>query len=58
MIAQKHQITLRQKIGLLGGIPIFLFLLFFPISNTLEPIAQKTPTVAMLMATVGVFFDL
>jgi len=50
MIAQKHQRTLRQKIGLFGGIPIFLVLLFFPISNTLEPIAQKTLAVAMLMA--------
>ncbi|MCI0493518.1 DASS family sodium-coupled anion symporter [candidate division KSB1 bacterium] len=45
-----HQHTLRQKIGLLGGIPVFLLLLFLPISGTLEPIAQKTLAVAVLMA--------
>ncbi len=46
----KHPISLRQKIGLLGGLPIFLFLLLFPISSTLEPIGQKTLAVAFLMA--------
>jgi sodium-dependent dicarboxylate transporter 2/3/5 len=46
----KHQISLRQKIGLFGGLPIFLLLLFFPISSTLEPVAQKTLAIAGLMA--------
>jgi sodium-dependent dicarboxylate transporter 2/3/5 len=50
MIEKKHQVSLRQRIGLLGGIPIFLFFLFFPLSSTLEPIAQKTLAVAILMA--------
>lgn len=50
MIQKKHQITLRQKIGLFSGIPIFLFFLLVPISNNLEPIAQKTLAVAILMA--------
>ncbi len=50
MIEKKHHIILRQKIGLFGGLPIFLFFLFFPISRTLEPIAQKTLAVAILMA--------
>ena len=50
MIEKKHQVTLRQQIGLVGGIPIFLFFLFFPLSSTLEPIAQKTLAVAILMA--------
>jgi sodium-dependent dicarboxylate transporter 2/3/5 len=46
----KHQISLRQKIGLFGGLPIFLLLLLFPISTTLEPVAQKTLAIAVLMA--------
>jgi sodium-dependent dicarboxylate transporter 2/3/5 len=50
MIEKKTHITLRQQIGLFGGLPIFLFVLFFPISSTLEPIARKTLAVAMLMA--------
>ena len=50
MTDKKNQSTLRQKIGLWTGIPIFLFFLYFPISSTLEPIAQKTLAVAILMA--------
>ncbi|UCE07512.1 MAG: SLC13/DASS family transporter [bacterium] len=50
MIEKRHHITLRQQIGLFGGIPIFIFFLFVPISSTLEPIAQKTLAVAILMA--------
>ncbi|HEX9972404.1 MAG TPA: DASS family sodium-coupled anion symporter, partial [bacterium] len=50
MSETKHQHTLRQKIGLLGGIPVFLLFLFLPISSTLEPSAQKTLAVAVLMA--------
>ena len=45
-----HHVTSRQKIGLLGGIPVFLFFYFLPISSTLEPLAQKTLAVASLMA--------
>lgn len=50
MSEAKHPMTLRQKIGLLGGIPIFLLALSTPISKTLEPMAQKTLAVAVLMA--------
>ena len=49
-MGKNHQVTFRQKIGLWGGIPIFLFLLFVPLSDSLEPIAQKTLAVAILMA--------
>ena len=45
-----HHVTSRQKIGLWGGIPVFLFFYFLPISSTLEPLAQKTLAVASLMA--------
>jgi len=42
--------SLRQRIGLLGSIPIFLLFLYFPISVTLEPIAQRALAIAILMA--------
>ncbi|MBU0711290.1 SLC13 family permease [bacterium] len=42
--------SIRQKIGLLAGIPLFLLILLLPLSNTLEPIAQHTLAVAILMA--------
>ena len=45
-----HHVTSRQKIGLWGGIPVFLLVLLLPISSNLEPIAQKTLAVAVLMA--------
>lgn len=50
MTRKKTGTTTRQKIGLIGGIPIFLLFLFYPISQTLEPISQKTLAVAILMA--------
>ena len=46
----KRNFSLRQTIGLLGGIPIFLAFLLIPLSETLEPLAQKTLAVAVLMA--------
>lgn len=49
-MSEKNPISLRQKTGLWGAIPLFVFLLFFPISESLEPIAQKTLAVALLMA--------
>ena len=49
-MGEKTQISLRQKIGLFGAIPFFLFFFVFPISESLEPIAQKTLAVALLMA--------
>lgn len=50
MVSLKQQSTLKQKIGLLAGIPIFFLTLYIPLSNTLEPVAQKTLAVAVLMA--------
>ena len=50
MSEQKNHTSLRQQIGLFTGIPLFLFVLFIPISKSLEPIAQKTLAVAVLMA--------
>ncbi len=50
MASLKQQASLREKIGLLGGLPIFFLFLFLPISKTLDPIAQKTLAVAVLMA--------
>ena len=42
--------SMRQKIGLLAGIPLFLLILLLPLSNTLEPSAQRTLAIAVLMA--------
>ena len=50
MTSQNHPVSLRQKIGLVAGVPIFLFFLLVPLSDTLEPVAQKTLAVAILMA--------
>ena len=50
MIEKRNQTSLRQKIGLFSGIPLFLFFLIVPISKSLEPVAQKTLAVAILMA--------
>jgi sodium-dependent dicarboxylate transporter 2/3/5 len=41
---------LRQKLGLVTGLPIFFFFLLFPISGSITPAAQKTLAVAVLMA--------
>ncbi len=46
----KDQINLWQKIGWCGGIPIFLFILFFPFSASLNPASQKVLAMAILMA--------
>jgi len=50
MTATKPPATIRQRIGLFAGIPIFVFFLIFPVSATLEPMAQKTLAVTILMA--------
>jgi sodium-dependent dicarboxylate transporter 2/3/5 len=50
MIDKKHQVSWRQRIGLWGGLPIFLFIFYVPISSELAPLAQKTLAVAVLMA--------
>lgn len=44
-----HSLT-RQKIGLLIGIPLFLFILFFPRPEGISPEGQKTLAVTVLMA--------
>lgn len=49
-MGQIREMTIRHRIGLYGAIPIFLFFLFFPISDSLNPTAQKTLAVAILMA--------
>ncbi|MDO9548555.1 MAG: DASS family sodium-coupled anion symporter [Candidatus Marinimicrobia bacterium] len=41
---------MRQKIGLLSGIPLFLLVLFLPLSKTMDPLAHRTLAVAILMA--------
>lgn len=50
MTVKKQQVSWRQRIGLWGGIPIFLFIFHVPISSQLGPLAQKTLAVAVLMA--------
>ena len=50
MTTKSNYTSIRQKIGLWAGIPVFIFFLYFPISETIEPIAQKTLAVAILMA--------
>ncbi len=45
-----HRATFRHRLGLFLAIPLFLFFLLFPISGTIEPIAQRTLAVAFLMA--------
>ncbi|MFZ5515434.1 MAG: SLC13 family permease [Candidatus Zhuqueibacterota bacterium] len=49
-MSETKTFSLRNRIGLFGAIPLFLFLLHFPISDTLQPLAQKTLAVAALMA--------
>ncbi|MDO9549253.1 MAG: SLC13 family permease, partial [Candidatus Marinimicrobia bacterium] len=46
----KRSASIRQKIGLLSGIPLFLLVLFLPLSKTLDPLAHRTLAVAILMA--------
>ena len=45
-----HTAFVRQKTGLLTGVPLFLLVLFLPLSKTLDPLAHRTLAVAILMA--------
>jgi sodium-dependent dicarboxylate transporter 2/3/5 len=46
----KKEFTIRQKIGLCTGIPLFLIMFLFPIPEGMSPEAYKTLAVTILMA--------
>jgi len=49
-MSETTSFSIRNKIGLFGAIPLLLCFLHFSISDTMQPAAQKTLAVAVLMA--------